>query len=123
MPLPLRRLLLLSLLSAPLAGCAGEALQPSVENPALQPGEEASLLYVGPRWIPCSGEGITRCLQVRRAPEGAWEAFYDSIQGFGYQEGYSYTLAVATREVANPPADASSRSIRLLRVIARSPGS
>jgi hypothetical protein len=117
MPHPLRSLRLLATLLMPLAACAGEPVEPS----ALQPGEEASILYVGPRWIACSGEGITRCLQVRRSPEGAWEAFYAGIEGFSYQEGYSYTLAVASREVANPPAEASSRTFRLLRTISRSP--
>lgn len=41
------------------------------------------------------------------------------IEGFDFEEGFRYRIEVERREVADPPADGSSLSYRLLRVLSR----
>lgn len=61
-----------------------------------------------------------RCLQVRerqynengtkRGTPGAFENFYDSIEGYTHEAGVRNVLRVKKYHVANPPADASSNA-------------
>jgi hypothetical protein len=112
------RTLLLGLCLAPLAACSGPGpTQSFISQPRF--GELVETLYVAPQTSPCSGEGIHTCLLVRRDPAAPWGLFYDGIQDFTHQPGYAYTLSVASSEVVNPPADASSRHYRLLRILSR----
>jgi hypothetical protein len=83
--------------------------------------EEVLVLEVAPDLVPCVGEMVDRCIQVRSPGEEAWRNFYDPIEGFQREEGVRYTLEVGRRAVLNPPADGSSYAYRLIRVIAREP--
>jgi heat shock protein HslJ len=58
-----------------------------------------------------------KCMQVKNAPEGEWEFFYDQIEGFTYEPGFEYELRVNKVEVANPPADGSSLRYELVAVV------
>jgi hypothetical protein len=80
-------------------------------------------LYVAPTTVACVGEAPQRCLQVRERPEDPWGWFYDPIAGFTHEEGVSYTLDVLRRTVVDPPADGSSYSYTLLRIVSRVPAS
>ena len=76
-------------------------------------------LDVGPARVPCTGEARTRCLRVRVLPDTAWRLFYDSIEGFTFEEGYRWRLDVERQVVPNPPADGSSHRYRLVRVVSK----
>lgn len=103
------------LLLASLAGCR-TGTGPLTEEVVLT-------LDVAPSRVPCTGIGVTECLQVREPPDGSWQRFYDEVAGFTYEPGYWYVLRVARRPVANPPADGSSLAYRLLTVVSRTPAS
>ena len=81
-------------------------------------GQETGLrtLWVDSRLEDCVGVAPRTCLRVKRAPDADWELFYDSIDGFDYQEGFAYELLVRVRERDNPPADASSLVYELAEV-------
>lgn len=47
------------------------------------------------------------------------EFLYSSIIGFTYDEGFEYKILVSEKEIANPPADASSIEYTLLNIISK----
>jgi hypothetical protein len=109
--------LFISMLTIFLAGCEKADGQIPVEGPELS---EGSVRYfVGPRRVECTGEGIRKCLLVKQEPEAEWRRFYDSIEGFEYQEGYLYEILVDATPVENPPADGSSMAYRLVRIVSK----
>ena len=80
-------------------------------------------VYVGPQRVDCEGMGPQKCYQVRERPEDPWLFFYDEIEGFSYEEGYTYQIRVEETEVPNPPADGASFTWRLLEVVSKTPAS
>ena len=88
---------------------------------ALYGQEEIIVLEVAPDSIPCVGEMVGRCIQVRDPGEDTWRPFYSPIDGFEHEEGVHYTLEIGRREVLNPPADGSSYVYRLIRILSRDP--
>lgn len=83
------------------------------------PSVEQLTLDVAGQTVPCVAEGERRCLRVRRVPDGAWENFFDPIEGFTHEPGWRTRIEVERRRVVDPPADGSSWSYRLLRVVSR----
>lgn len=58
------------------------------------------------------------CLRVRELPFGEeFTYFYDTIEGFDFQEGNKYEIEVEVTEVKNPPADASMYKYTLVNVL------
>jgi hypothetical protein len=88
---------------------------------AVEAQEEILVLEVAPDSVPCVGEMVGHCIQVRSPGEEAWRKFYDPIEGFEHEVGFHYTLRVARRDVPNPPADGSAYAYRLLGVISKEP--
>ena len=84
-------------------------------------GEEEVTLWVAPMTATCFGPFERECLQVKESEDGDYELFYDNIQGFTFEAGYSYLLRAAWKTVPNPPQDASSRSYRLIRIESKVP--
>ena len=84
----------------------------------LEPNERV-IYQVAPHTVACIGVAPQRCLLVRREPATEWTYFYDSIEGFAYQEGYHWRIQVERRRVSNPPVDASSHAYQLVRVLSR----
>lgn len=80
-------------------------------------------LWIGPEVVDCVGVGPRQCLLVKESEDAEWEFFYDQIEGFTYVEGASYVVEVEITQVEDPPADASSVSYRLIRVVESVPGS
>ncbi len=74
-------------------------------------------LWIKGETVDCIGEAPQKCLQVADAEDGEYLYFYDSIAGFTFEEGTSYVIDVEITEVADPPADGSSLSYRLIEVI------
>lgn len=82
------------------------------------PGETLVTLEVGASTARCTGEvqnGV--CLLVRAPGTTEWTYFYGGIEGFVWQSGFEYTLLLARRTIPNPPMDASSEALRLVRVL------
>lgn len=80
----------------------------STEEPAPTEAPEEITLFVGPVQVDCVGVAPQKCLLVREDPAQEYTMFYDQIEGFEFEEGYTYELRVLKEPVANPPADASS---------------
>lgn len=87
------------------------------------PDADRLTLYVGPDRVDCAGAAPQQCLLVRERATAPWTLFYDEIEGFIHQEGFSYQLVVERLPVANPPQDGASLRYRLVRVLTRQPAS
>jgi len=101
--------LLVSVLTIVLAGCETGGLLSA----------EDKRLFVGPVLEDCVGVGPQKCLLVKERMEDDWQLFYDGIEGFIWEPGYVYELDVSVRHVPNPPADGSSLSYHLVRLITK----
>ena len=86
------------------------------EQPEAEAFEEKTI-FVGPEKAECVGVGPMECYLVKENPEDEWQYFYDPIEGFEWEAGYTYELRVAVYPVENPPADASSLRYELLEVV------
>jgi hypothetical protein len=79
-------------------------------------------LYINSQLVECEGgAGPQQCMQVRRSHAGPWELFYDQIEGFVFEPGFTYELRVEINAVDNPPADASSLRYTLVEVVDKKP--
>lgn len=107
----------MSRVAVPTLWIAGVALSACMAVNAT-PAERLTLDVAG-HTVSCAGEGQRRCLRVRRVPDGAWENFSDSIEGFTHEPGWRTRIEVERRRVPDPPADGSSWSYRLQRVLSR----
>ena len=56
---------------------------------------------------------------VKESPEDDWTYFYDQIEGFDYEEGFTYELLINEVPVSNPAADASSIRYQLKEIISK----
>ena len=81
---------------------------------------DTTRLWIGPERVECEGMAPMTCLQVAESEDGDYQLFYDTIEGFDYQEGTSYVIDVSITEVANPPADASSLQYTLVEIVEQS---
>ncbi len=65
------------------------------------------------------------CMQIQKSEaieEGKWTLFYDKISGFDYEPGFVYQVEVEVTKKEDPiPADASSLSYRLVKLISKNP--
>lgn len=114
MTLRLRSLLTLFvlLLGGATAACSGS---PTTAAP------EEVVLLVAPFQRECMGMVVMQCMQVKERPQDDWQNFYDGIEGFQYEPGFSYRLRVLKTPIPNPPADGSSVEWRLLEVLEKTP--
>lgn len=78
---------------------------------------EAKTLFVDSQLATCSGVGLRQCMRVRSDANADWTLFYDGIEGFDYEAGYTYELLVTETPVKNPPADGSSIKTTLVEVV------
>lgn len=70
--------------------------------------ENIETLIIGPEKVECLGFiSPQECLQVKNTPEAEWRWFYDSIEGFTYEQGYIYEIRVRSEKIENPPTDSS----------------
>ncbi|MGA1775451.1 MAG: DUF4377 domain-containing protein [Flavobacteriaceae bacterium] len=81
---------------------------------------EGTLMRINSYTVPCEGIIEMNCLLVQIGNQigtDQWDYFYDSIEGFEYEEGFQYDLDVLIKAIDNPPADASSIRYQLIRLI------
>jgi hypothetical protein len=105
----IRRRTIATLLSIPIvlfaAGCRSQA------NPY-----ETVTLLVKEHTAECYGLIPRRCLLVRSVENRNWEFFYDTIEGFNYEEGFRYTIVAEKIPVDEPLQDRSAFHYRLIRI-------
>ena len=82
---------------------------------------QSKMLIVADHLENCIGVGPQSCMLVKENPEDEWTFFYDQIEGFEYEEGYTYELLVNQIPVENPAADASSIRYKLKNIISKTP--
>jgi hypothetical protein len=71
--------------------------------------------------VSCTGVAPMQCLQVKKGNKT--ELFYASIAGFSPVSGHAYRLLVKEDKIENPPADGSSLSYTLIRMLSKRPKS
>ncbi|AIM36544.1 hypothetical protein KO02_07390 [Sphingobacterium sp. ML3W] len=76
-------------------------------------------MEINDKRVDCQGVGQMKCLQVKYSPKDDWEYFYSHIEGFEYEEGYTYTIIVNRTRVENPPQDASAYQYELVKIVAK----
>lgn len=67
----------------------------------------------------CVGEGMQKCILVKKGESVDWEFFYSPIKNFDYEEGYEYVIEVKENKVENPPMGASSIEYVLVKEISK----
>ena len=82
---------------------------------------QSKMLIVADHLENCVGVGPQSCMLVKENPEDEWTYFYDQIEGFKYEEGFTYELLVNEIPVSNPAADASSLRYELKNIISKIP--
>ncbi|MGL5292060.1 MAG: DUF4377 domain-containing protein [Vibrionaceae bacterium] len=75
------------------------------------------ILFVNDQLVTCVGVAPMQCMQVREVATEPWQNFYQEIEGFKFEPGFSYQIEVNKTKVENPPADASSLSYKLVRIL------
>ena len=85
------------------------------------PSDDIVVMDIASQQVACVGAFPQQCFRVRQQPDTTWTTFYDSIDGFEFVAGFEYTVGVRVREVSNPPADASNRAYKLLKVLRKTP--
>ena len=83
--------------------------------------DEKKTIYVGPNLVNCEVVGNRKCMQVKENKGDEWQLFYDHIEGFDYEEGFTYKLEVKVSKIENPPADGNSLEYKLIKVIYQEP--
>ena len=83
---------------------------------------EETILYVNSSKVDCTGVGKMKCLQTQESvtlKPNDWKNFYGNIEGFEFDPGYIYKLAVKKEKLdpATVPADASTLKYSLVKVI------
>ena len=82
---------------------------------------QSKILIIADHLEDCVGVGPQSCMLVKENPEDAWTYFYDQIEGFQYEEGFTYELLVNEIPVSNPAADASSLRYELKNILSKVP--
>lgn len=81
--------------------------------------EKNQTLFVADHYVDCEGVVPQKCLLVKENETDDWIHFKDTIDGFSYEEGYTYQLKVRITKVKHPQADASSLKYTLVKVISK----
>ena len=81
----------------------------------------AKTLFIAPQLADCTGVGPQKCMLIKEGLEDEWTYFYDQIEGFKYEEGFTYELLVNEIQVPNPAADASSIRYELNNIVSKTP--
>ncbi len=83
--------------------------------------QEIKTLFIADHRVDCTGVAPQKCMLVRENAGDPWMNFYDRIEGFDYEEGFSYEIRVEVSQRDNPPADASSLRYLLKEVVSKIP--
>ena len=78
--------------------------------------------------VECTGEMTSQCLLVQEgnkigSDEWSYFYFWNSIEGFDYEESFIYDLIVEKESIENPPQDGSSIKYKLIEIVSKKPHS
>ncbi len=73
--------------------------------------------YVNKDLKDCVGVVKTKCMQIKVDKDGAWQNFFGPIDGFNFKKGRFYVIEVERTKIANPAADGSAYSHKLIRIL------
>ena len=104
---------LLLFLGVSLMGCSGTT--------SIKEMSSEKTLFVAPFKADCVGVAPQKCYLIKKSPDAEWTYLYNEIEGFDYEEGYTYELRVAEHRVENLPADASSIKLKLVDIVSKTP--
>lgn len=86
---------------------------------------DTEIWWINSAKVDCTGVGPMSCFQIQKGAElldSEWELFYGQIAGFEYEPGFIYQVEVNVSQKQEPvPADASSLSYELIKVISKNP--
>lgn len=76
-------------------------------------------IYVSSPGSFMSSEGISKQkpLSIKENIEDNWTLFYDTINGFEYQEGYTYKIEVEVSKKKNTTTNSSNLNYKLVKII------
>lgn len=80
---------------------------------------QSKKLLIADHLSDCVGVSPQTCMLVKESAEDDWTYFYDQIEGFDYEPGYTYELIVTEIKVNNPAADASSVRYKLKELLSK----
>lgn len=83
--------------------------------------DDTVIIHMAPYQQDCVGVAPQDCMIVRFDDEDRPYYFYDSIEGFTFEEGFEYTLEVNISQREDVPADASSLQYELIEIIQQFP--
>lgn len=88
----------------------------------VRPWETPRTFYitVAPQQVACNGVAPMQCLSVREDGGTAYP-LYQNIEGFTFVPGITSRLLITSTPVVNPPADGSSVSYKLKRIVHQRP--
>jgi len=81
--------------------------------------EEEKTIYVANHLTDCEGSAPQKCMLIKENIDDEWTYFYDTIEGFTYEEDFDYVLKVKISKIKNPPADTSSLTYKLVEVVSK----
>ena len=98
--------LLIALIAMTMLGCQSQ-------------NENIQTFIIGPELQECVGVAPMMCMMVKKDTDEDFLFFYDQIEGFDYEEGFTYELLVQVDEVKNPPADGSALQYSLVELVSK----
>lgn len=107
----MRSLLILALLF--LSACGADNPLPSM----IVEEDHIEIITIGPSIRRCQGFIEQDCYLEFNQDSGAWEFFYETIQGFDFEPGYIYTLEVRLEEREEGIQDVGRYAYHLVRII------
>ncbi|WP_378186106.1 DUF4377 domain-containing protein [Aquimarina sp. W85] len=79
--------------------------------------KETKRIFIADHYADCMGVGPQKCMLIKERLHDEWTLFYDQIEGFNYQEGFSYEIEVEINTIKNPPADGSTLTYVLSKIL------
>lgn len=109
-------LLLLFLLTTALAACTDDEPKDRVKEIRMNVLPETGIMYP---LFDDKQENPIECLLVKTDdnPNQIEHLGMNRIEGFTYERGHEYYLSVKRTILANPPADGSNRTYKLIRIL------
>ncbi len=106
----MKSIFVLALLSVILVFGAGEVY-----------GDKFGIITVGPHLAECMGVTPQQCIMIKESDDTSWRLFYEQIDGFEYESGYSYMLKTFMTAIEHPPMDDSSFHHSLIEIMDKHP--
>ncbi|MEW7289700.1 DUF4377 domain-containing protein [Aquimarina sp. 2304DJ70-9] len=81
--------------------------------------QETKRVFIGGHLVDCEGVAPQKCMLYKENIANDWTYFYDTIEGFDYEEGYTYELEIVVNQIENPPEDGSSLHYTLVKILSK----